>query len=50
MPMLIMDTGTPLKRPVIVVKPRSELSVNGRGEASRADAMPFAREGDPTVT
>ena len=50
MPMLTMDTGTPLYRPVMVVKPRSELSVNGRGETSRAAAIPFAREGDPTVT
>ena len=50
MPMLMMDTGTPLYRPVMVVKPRSELSVNGLGEASSADAIPFAREGDPTVT
>lgn len=50
MPMLTTETGMPLYRPVMVVKPRSELSVNGLGDASRWDAMPLAREGAPTVT
>lgn len=35
MPMLMIDTGTPLYRPVMVVKPRSVLKRNGLGTASR---------------
>jgi len=49
MPMLTMDMGVPLKRPVIVKNPRSDDRMNGFGVSSKKDAMVFALEGDPTV-
>lgn len=49
MPMLIIDTGTPLYRPVIVKNPLSEDRMNGLGDASSKAATELAREGDPTV-
>lgn len=48
-PTLTIDNGTPLNRPVIVVNPRSEDSLNGFGVVSRYDAMLSAREAEPTV-
>ena len=48
-PMLTMDIGVPLYRPVIVRKPLSEERVNGLGIASKKVAIELAREGDPTV-
>ena len=50
MPMHTTDTGTPLYRPVIVRKPRSEYNENGLGDASKYVAMCSAREIAPTVT
>jgi hypothetical protein len=49
MPILTIDMGVPLKRPVIVKNPRSEDRTNGFGLVSKKEAMPFALEGDPTV-
>jgi hypothetical protein len=46
----MIDTGTPLYRPVIVTKPRSEDNLNGFGYVSRWAAIVWALEGDPTVT
>ena len=37
--MLMIEMGTALYRPVMVVKPRSDDSMNGFGVASRKDAM-----------
>lgn len=49
-PMLIIDIGIPLYRPVNVKKPRSEDKTSGFGDASRRMATALAREGDPTVS
>lgn len=49
MPMLTIEMGTPLYRPVIVVNPRSEVRVNGGGDGSRYEAMACALEGVPSV-
>ena len=49
MPMLTIDIGVPLKRPVIVKNPRSDDRTNGFGFLSKKDAIPVALEGDPTV-
>ena len=49
MPMLTMETGTPLYLPVMVRKPRSVLSRNGEGDASRKWATRSALDGAPTV-
>ena len=49
MPMLTIDMGVPLKRPVIVKNPRSDNRTNGFGFLSKKEAIPFALEGDPTV-
>ena len=49
-PMLTIDMGVPLKRPVMVKNPRSDDSTNGFGFMSKKDAIPFALDGDPTVT
>ena len=49
MPMLTIDIGVPLKRPVIVKNPRSDDRTNGFGFLSKKDATPVALEGDPTV-
>lgn len=49
-PILTIDTGTPLYRPVIVKNPRSEDSLNGFGCSSRYVAIVRALDGDPTVT
>lgn len=49
-PILIIDIGIPLYRPVIVKKPLSEDRVNSLGDASRKAATELAREGDPTVS
>lgn len=48
-PVLTIEIGTPLYRPVIVVKPRSEVSLNGVGLASRCFAISSALEGEPTA-
>jgi hypothetical protein len=48
--MLIMETGVPLYRPVMVRKPRSDSRVKGFGTSSRKVAIRFARDGLPTVT
>jgi hypothetical protein len=50
MPMLTIDMGVPLKRPVIVKNPRSDDRTNGFGFLSKKDAIPVALDGDPTVT
>lgn len=49
-PMLTIDTGAPLYRPVMVKNPRSEDNLNGCGESSSNFAMVSARDGEPTVT
>lgn len=48
-PVLTTDIGTPLYRPVIVVKPLSDVSLNGTGLASRCLAIIKALEGEPTA-
>lgn len=48
-PILTIDTGTPLYLPVIVRNPRSVPSLNGLGEVSKHKAIRSAREGAPTV-
>lgn len=49
MPILTIEMGVPLKRPVIVKNPRSEERTNGTGVVSKKEAIRFALEGDPTV-
>lgn len=49
MPMLTMETGTPLYRPVMVKKPLSDASLNGSGLLSNRAARASARDGLPTV-
>lgn len=49
-PILIIEMGVPLYRPVMVVKPRSECKVNLRGDGSRYVAIFSARDRAPTVT
>ena len=50
-PMLTIDMGVRLYRPVMVRKPRSEESVKGGGDGSRrAAAIALARDGEPTVS
>lgn len=48
-PILTMEMGTPLYRPVMVLNPRSEYSLNRLGVSSKNDAMLSARELEPTV-
>jgi hypothetical protein len=49
-PMLMIEMGTALYRPVMVMKPRSDDNVNSFGVTSRKDAILWARDAEPTVT
>lgn len=48
-PVLTIEIGIPLYLPVIVVNPRSEVSLKGVGVASRCFEINRALEGDPTA-
>lgn len=49
MPMLTIETGTLLYRPVMVRNPLSEASLKGFGLSSNKVASVSARDGEPTV-
>ena len=48
-PVLTIETGTPLYLPVIVMNALSEVSFNGTGAWSKSSAMIRALDGDPTA-
>jgi len=49
-PILTIEIGVPLYRPVMVKNPRSDESTKGAGFSSKNEAIVFALEGVPTVT